>query len=327
MTEYFMIANVMRTADMLVRENLSVKSGEQVLIIADYATDFIVVNAIASACKMLGAEPTVTVMSPRAINGAPPPRIVEQAAQGADVIISPASTPMTYSKFRWDLVRVKKQARFCTMPAINADLMTYGASQADYSEIERTTKKLAEIYRGKTVRVTSEFGCDITADIEGLIPLTSAGVAREKGDTCCFPDGETPIIPPNKGTAEGVLVWDTSAHMLKMLKEPLKMNVKNGKVVEVFDSKDAPMFRKILEDVGEEGKHITEISIGTNPMARITGNVSEDKKGIGRVHIAVGSFREFEKDTPVHIDGVIQKPTVELDGKVIIEKGIFQIEL
>ena len=47
MSENFVLANVMRTADMLIRNNLSVKPGEQVLIIADYVTDFIVVNAIA----------------------------------------------------------------------------------------------------------------------------------------------------------------------------------------------------------------------------------------------------------------------------------------
>ncbi|MFX0200050.1 MAG: aminopeptidase [Candidatus Hodarchaeota archaeon] len=326
MSENFALANVMRTADMLIRNNLSVKPGEQVLIIADYVTDFIVVNAIASACTVVGAEPTITVMPPRAFNGAPPTRIVEQAAIGADVIISPASTPMTYSKFRWELTNAKK-TRFCTMPGINADQMTHGASQADYNKVERTTKRLAEIYRGKTVRVTSEFGCDITAGIEGVLPMVVAGFAREKGLTCCFPDGETPIIPPNPGTAEGILVWDTSAHTLKMLIEPLKMSVKKGKVVEVFDSKDAPRFKKILEDVGDEGRYITEFSIGTNPMARITGNVSEDKKGIGRVHIAVGTYGVSGKDAAVHIDGVIQKPTVEVDGKIIVEKGALKIDL
>lgn len=321
----FIIADVMKTAEMLVRTNLAIKPDEQVLIIADYVTDFIVVNAIASACRVAGAEPTITIMPPRAYNGAPPTKIVEEAAAGADVVISPASTPMTYSKFIWDLLKVKK-IRFCTMPAINAEQMTHGAAMADYNEVERVTLKLGEVFRGKKVRVTSEFGCDLAADIEGKVPMIAAGFARNKGDLCCFPDGETPYFPPNAGTANGILVWDTSAHTLKMLSEPLKVKVENGKVVEIYDSKDAPRFRKILEGLTEEDRLIAEVSIGTNPAARITGNVSEDKKGSGRVHIAVGSYpAPGESDVRVHIDGVILKPTVEVDGKVVVEEGVLKI--
>jgi leucyl aminopeptidase (aminopeptidase T) len=116
--------------------------------------------------------------------------------------------------------------------------------------------------------------------------------------------------------------------MLKMLSEPLRMRVERGKVVEIFDSKDAARFTKILEDVGEEARYITELSIGTNPAARITGIVSEDKKGMGRVHIAVGGYLQFDKpaDVPLHIDGVIRKPTVEVDGRVLVEKGFLKID-
>src|SRR5699024_12243338 len=68
-----------------------------------------------------------------------------------------------------------------------------------------------------------------------------------------------------------------------------------------------------------EGRTIAEVGIGTNKKARLTGNVLEDEKVYGTVHIAFGSNKPFGgvTDAGVHIDCVIKDPVVHIDGKQI----------
>jgi leucyl aminopeptidase (aminopeptidase T) len=69
--------------------------------------------------------------------------------------------------------------------------------------------------------------------------------------------------------------------------------------------------------------NIAEIAWGTNPKARITGNIGEDKKLLGSVHIGIGRNIAYGGtiDSPIHLDCVILKPTVEVDGMIVIKKG------
>ena len=49
----------------------------------------------------------------------------------------------------------------------------------------------------------------------------------------------------------------------------------------------------------------------------------QDKKLLGACHIALGSSREDggALHSAIHIDGVIRKPTIALDGNVIVRDG------
>ncbi|MBA3064791.1 hypothetical protein FP803_05115 [Candidatus Woesearchaeota archaeon] len=63
--------------------------------------------------------------------------------------------------------------------------------------------------------------------------------------------------------------------------------------------------------------------IGTNPKAKITGNVLEDEKVLGTVHFAFGNDLSYNgtNNIPLHLDGVIKEPTIEVDGKTIMKNG------
>jgi len=74
---------------------------------------------------------------------------------------------------------------------------------------------------------------------------------------------------------------------------------------------------------GQAGRNIAELGIGTNDQAKITGLILEDEKVMGTVHIALGDNMSMGGTVSVqsHLDGLIKKPTVYLDGRVIMEKG------
>ena len=78
---------------------------------------------------------------------------------------------------------------------------------------------------------------------------------------------------------------------------------------------------------GKEAYNLAELGIGTHDKALITGNVLEDEKVIGTVHIAFGDNKSMGGVIRVasHLDGVITKPTVEADGEVIMRDGEFLI--
>ena len=60
-----------------------------------------------------------------------------------------------------------------------------------------------------------------------------------------------------------------------------------------------------------------------NPKSKIIGNVLEDEKVMGTVHVALGDNSTFggKCKAGIHIDGIIKNPTFLADDKTILEKG------
>ena len=68
-----------------------------------------------------------------------------------------------------------------------------------------------------------------------------------------------------------------------------------------------------------DGTHVAELGIGTNEKAILTGELLEDEKILGTVHVAFGASAAIggEIQVPVHLDCVVLEPTVEVDGEVV----------
>ena len=71
---------------------------------------------------------------------------------------------------------------------------------------------------------------------------------------------------------------------------------------------------------GEAGTNFAELGVGTNERAILTGNVLEDEKILGSVHLAFGASAAIggTVQVPVHLDCVLLEPTVEIDGEVVV---------
>jgi leucyl aminopeptidase (aminopeptidase T) len=195
------------------------------------------------------------------------------------------------------------------------------------------------VSKGERIRITTEFGTDITGLIrEGLSGSMSVGInkgrATNVGSWCCFPDGEvyvlaTGCIGDNPGDAEGTVVFDTSMHMLGMLREPIRCTVAEGKVTDIQGGWQAERLRRILGQVPNSNNIIELGSIATNPFSSPHGeSMFEDRKALGTIHIAVGNryvdmYDENDDYRPhfVHLDGVLSKPDVYLDDEKIIDAG------
>ena len=56
-------------------------------------------------------------------------------------------------------------------------------------------------------------------------------------------------------------------------------------------------------------------------MARFCGSIIEDEAVMGTVHIALGENRLLggRNKAPIHVDLVLRRPRVELDGKLVLK--------
>ena len=103
------------------------------------------------------------------------------------------------------------------------------------------------------------------------------------------------------------------------------LKIENGKVVSIEGGKEADRLKSILKDSGDENSYnIAEFAIGLNDRAKVIGDIIEEEGVYGTGHFAVGNNVHFGgvNYAPIHLDMVYFHPTIEIDGKIIMEKGV-----
>lgn len=102
------------------------------------------------------------------------------------------------------------------------------------------------------------------------------------------------------------------------------MKVKNGFVTAIEGGSEARTLLNLLKTRGDKNSfNLGEFAVGTNPCARISENVSEDKKRLGSIHMALGDNVSLGGHSPsaTHIDGIMGYPSLWIDNKQIIDRG------
>lgn len=298
---------------------------EEVAILTDTGREPEVSEALAAAAYAAGIEPTVMIMPRRPVHGMEPTAAITQGVLGAQMMIFATSTGMAHTQCARNAL--KKGIKYIGMPDITVDTLIKGAATADYRKVGEITAAVAKILSdGSEVHVTSDFGTDLTFSIKGRKALELAGVFKP-GSIACFPDGESPVAPV-EGTAGGTLVIDSSIHQIGRVATPVKMTVENGFVKKIEGGSEAGILLDILKTRGDENSfNLGEFAVGTNPSARVSDNVSEDKKRLGSIHFALGDNLSLGGNSPsaLHIDGIMGYPSLWVDGVQLIERGKLRV--
>jgi len=204
-----------------------------------------------------------------------------------------------------------------------------GGALADYEQVYREGQNLAAIWSAKkSIRLTSEAGTDLVADIGDGRVIIECGIAREPGCTMAFSDGEVSQMP-NEGTANGTVVIDGPICYLGLPSSPVTLTVKNGRVTGISGgSRTARELERLLDEV-PNSDNFAEIGIGLNPKSLRNGDFEEEKKARGNVHVAIGDNTAYggTVKSSVHMDMVIYRPTVVMDGHRIVDSGTVLLEL
>lgn len=301
---------------------MQAKEGESVLIITDKNKKEIA-DSLVNASKELSLKPTLIEIPELKINGQEPPESTAQAMKQFDICILVTSKSLTHTKARRNAC--KADSRIATMPNATVEMIKR-TIPINYQELqERNTKLVKLLEKTEIVKITTQKGTDITMNIKGRdIHGINDGLYTQKGQYGNLPCGEV-CLAPIEGTTNGKFIVDASMGTGK-LPSPLTIEVKNGFAISIT-GEHAQKIKDMFKDLPKEAYNIAELGIGTNPNAKITGNVLEDEKVLGTAHIALGNNKSFggDVDVPIHIDGIFRAPTIYLDNKMIIEQGKFLI--
>ena len=193
---------------------------------------------------------------------------------------------------------------------------------ADYGQIATFTDSLTQRLQGSsTAHITTALGTNLRLSLAGREWKKDTGILRGQKAFGNLPAGET-YIAPVEDSAEGLLVVDKCFPGM-LLSEPTRMTFEKGRVTHIEGGAGAEFLRSAFAQHGDSARVIAELGIGTNPLARLQGNIITDEKVLGTIHVAVGrsDFLGGKNVATTHIDGVVSQPTLEIDGKVVIENG------
>lgn len=314
-----------RTAKMMVEHSVALRAGEQVLVIGDTETAPIA-EVLADAAREAGGEVVMAIMPVRAQHGNDPPPMLAAAMAAADVMLMAVKHSITHTTARQQASA--RGARSAILRSVTVESMTEGAATADYPAVRRLTRELADrLTEGTSVRVTSREGTDLMLRIDGRSALALDGFATEPGSFTPFPTGEAAIVPV-EGSAEGVIVFDHAIDNVGVLDAPVRCEVRGGRIVRVDGGRSADVFRRLI-DTDANANNIAEFAIGTNPASRLRGNMAEDKVLLGVVHIGIGDSHTIggKVESTIHVDAIILNPTVEVDGRRLVEHRRMLVEI
>jgi leucyl aminopeptidase (aminopeptidase T) len=305
-----------RAVRAVVRDCMGVKEGEQVLVVANPATQNLG-ERLRDEAADAGGDAVLALMSERASHAAEPPPTVAEAMAAADVLLCPTIQSLSHTAAR---KRASENgARAATLPGVTEEILARVMS-ADMEGLRRKGRAVAEaLDRAEEARITDANGTDLRLDLSGRQAIPDAGELTEPGAFGNLPCGEGFISPAD---GNGTLVVDGSIATLGKVEEAVELVVEGGHLTAARGGQGMALM-DLLTAHGEDGTTIAELGIGTNEKATLIGEVIEDEKILGTCHVAFGASAGIggTVQVPIHLDCVVMKPTVELDGEAIVREG------
>jgi aminopeptidase len=318
-------AELYGASQVAVRDCMGVRKGERVLIVTDEPLRTIGF-ALWQAAKDLETEVFMVEILPRRTNGEEPPREIAELMKMVDVVLCPTSKSLTHTDSR--RAASERGARIATLPGVTEEIMIR-CMNADYSAIAQRTFALCTLLeKAKEIRVRTPGGTDIMMPIAGRHAHASSGLFREKGEWGNLPTGEA-YLCPLEGKSNGVVVVDGSMASVGLIEKPIRIAVRDGYAESIEGDAEARKLLDLLKPHGKDARNVAEFGIGTNDKAILTGNILEDEKVMGTIHIAFGDNKSMGGTVRVasHLDGLIKKPTVWFDDTIVMKDGVFAISL
>lgn len=320
---------------------LKVHKGEDVVIITDRETLGIGSALRTAAEKATGKSARFFLMEDFGARPIQFPEAIKEAFGVADVSIYAAQGAKgELATFRQPMLRTieaNPKLRHAHMIGITPQIMEDGMC-SDYKEIQRISKLVYEkVKNARTIRVVTERGCDFTAEFTPELKWAVSDGDIQPGHWKNLPDGEVFTSPVNLNgqvVIDGCL-GDFFAERYASLEEiPIRIEVKDGRALRETlrcDNEDLRReFEQYVFETDENSSRVGEFAIGTNTgLTHLIYNLLQDEKFPG-IHIAFGSplpgHTGAKWDSKAHVDGVLIKPTIYVEGKPIMTKGKFQLK-
>ena len=333
-------ARLMQNAKIVLEESCRAKQGETLLILADeillpYAP------ALSSAAMDLGLIPAVfgirDYLKTPAYKKGYVLQSLKAAIESSDIVIQNLADTWDPNRPDYGRLTGKPEMQDAALTSERRWMIIQPKGMEEWNitrekvgSIRKRTLWLMNLIKtAKSGRITSEKGTDFTfglgsgcsyTPILGIIPFY----------------GEVAIVPDINST-NGIFVTDGPTQRdvrprNELDREPFSVEVEAGRVKSIKggDPEQIKRLKEFIASGNPAADAIDEVGLVT------TGFVENDRfywsdgtHHHDTVHIALGNnvLRNTLVHGPKHMDCEVLKPTISIDGLVIIENGVFRDEL
>ena len=330
-TKDFYKYELIRAADVLVRDMIKLKKDETLVITLDTESDYRVADAVAGAAHSVGGKPMViSVPTPlgnaKAADKYLPIDPFSAALTKTDVWVEMNKAFLLYSTPYSRAVKENPNLRYvCFGGGLNVDMMVRCIGRIKFEAQKAFQEKVAERTRNsKTMRITTVAGGDVTFKNNPEWPVICEYGGMDIPGSHMMPGqvGWTPIFESINGT----IVFDGSVSPFGLIDVPIKLHVENGNIVKIEGGNMAVEYEKLLKGFNDPQMLImAHVCYGFNPGAQLTGNILEDERVWGVIEWGIGEVGPMYIPGGIpaayHSDGICMNPSVWLDDVQILDKG------
>lgn len=314
-----MPTDLARAVETVIHRCLAVQPGEEVVVVGDASTAD-VAAALRDEAERAGADATLTVATARATDGEEPSRAVAAALVAADVFVAPTAWSISHTRAR--KAASDAGARGATMPHVTADMLAR-LMAADFDLMGQRSRAVADLLTSASeARITCPHGTDLTLDLTGREAIPDDGDLTARGAFGNLPCGEGFISPVG---GQGTL-YASSLAAIGLADPPARLTLEDGRLATAEGPPGEQLLARLVA-AGDQGTNLAELGVGTNERAGLTGNILEDEKMLGSVHVAFGASAGIggTVSVPVHLDVLVLDATLTLDGTKVLDAGRFAL--
>jgi leucyl aminopeptidase (aminopeptidase T) len=329
-----------RAAQNALENVLEASIDEKIMIICD-DTKSEVGEAFASGALAVGLWTRLVVLQrPKQVRTEIPQRLQGALGQKADVYINLLEGNREETPFRIKLIKTETadhKSRLGHCPGVTLNMLTEGAlalTPEEHTSMQGHAEKLINVLKDTVkVEISNGQGTSLALSTMNRTFFTDTKLNWESMKWMNLPTGEV-IVAPVEDSLNGKLVCDMAVGGIGKLRKPVEVDVKNGRVVNVF-SQDKEHLRRVKETFAtdEWADVVGEFAFGINSRARFVDEFLEAEKMLGTIHVAFGANTDMpggKNRSRNHMDLMVSKPTVKAtnrDGKTVtvLDNGQFQV--
>lgn len=308
-----------RRAKVCLETCMALRDNESVLILSDPASSSFG-HVLLETARTHSAQVALLTLSQRQLYEKEPPRLIEAALHNADVVVT--TLPPEYACQFWHSSAREAASQAGTRVGLIFPPSRWSITEEELQQSRNVTMHLAALLsEAERATLTTDAGTALEMSLQGREGFGCHSLLHEPGATATIPDWGDAEISPMEGTSRGKLVVDGSVAFVGKVEHPIKISVEGGRVGEIAGHSEAEALRRLLDGADESARNVAEFGLGTVPRGRLTGH--KDDSLLGTIHLAFGhnSTLGGKVHSNIHVDAVIRKPTVHLDGKLLMSKG------
>lgn len=315
-----------RAADALVRDYMSVRRDEQVVITADTDTDAAATSALCGAINVSGASVTVCTIPRLPYQGmlADPfvPRSLVAAIRECDVWFD-LTFPYLAGSSAHDAAMKTQHVRCLLLADLGGVGIANLFGKVDFDQlfaIQTAMDELIARSEGANCRVT----CPAGTDFAFAIGKTSAKKPRRAQQPGTYTPPGSAVMYPKAGTMSGVIVLSGVFHEYHLsLREPIRIHVNETIESVSGGGNELPIFERALRRAsGGKYGSVIHLTHGFHPSARFSGrSFIEDIRARGNNAIGFGIPWWEPGGGENHPDGVVAMQSLWIADQPIVQAG------